>query len=170
MYLEELVKVRVVAFDKTGTLTVGKPRVHDVIAFNGRTANDVVTLAASVEQFSQHPLAQSIVDEAKQRGCALRPVTRFQSHIGQGVSAEVDGQILLVGSPEWCIASGSMETEPMNLRIDSLRMEGKTIAIIASDGVAFGIIAVRDGIRPNAIESPGRAAKGRNRAHRDAHG
>jgi Cd2+/Zn2+-exporting ATPase len=153
VYLEDLAKVRVVAFDKTGTLTIGKPKVHDVIALNGWTENEVVVLAASVEQFSQHPLAQAILDEAKLIGGTMSRATGFQSHTSQGVSAEINGKTYLIGSPEWCDASYSVDVKPHDFHINSLRKGGKTVAVIASEGVVFGIIAIRDAIKPNARES-----------------
>jgi Cd2+/Zn2+-exporting ATPase len=153
IHLEALARIRIVALDKTGTLTTGKARVSDILPHHGQIENHVLMLAASVERFSQHPLAHAISEEVRQRDLTLYDATEFESHTSQGVSAKVDGSRILVGSPNWFAVGLAVDLSPWESRISSLQREGKTVVLVGSDTDVFGIIAIRDGIRPNALES-----------------
>jgi len=153
IYLEELAKVKVVALDKTGTLTLGKPQVSDVVPLNQRTESEVLRLAASVERYSQHPLAKAITDEAEKRMIAYSKADGFQSLTSQGVAALVEGEKIYVGSPTFYAEVLKLNITPFRNRIDTLRKEGKTVVLVGNEGIIHGAIAIRDGIRPNAKET-----------------
>jgi Cd2+/Zn2+-exporting ATPase len=153
VYLEELAKVKVVALDKTGTLTLGKPQVSDVVSLNQLTESEVLKLAASVERYSQHPLAKAITDEAEKRMITLSNAEEFQSLTSQGVAALVDGKRIYVGSPAFCTQALALDITVFKNRIDTLQKEGKTVVLVGNERDIYGAIAIRDGIRPNAKET-----------------
>ena len=140
-YLEALGEVRVVAFDKTGTLTYGKPKVTDVLVFNGQPEAEVLRIAAAVEQRSQHPIARAIVEQGD--NLDLPEVTDFESITGKGVRARVGGTTYLVGKPE-LFPNGILDP------IDRLRHEGKTAVLVGTESEVIGAIAVADTVRKDA--------------------
>lgn len=145
-HLENLGRLKVVAFDKTGTLTSGKPMVTDVIALQG-DEKKLLVLAASLEQLSQHPLAQAIVSKARSANLETLEVTDFESLTGAGVRAKVEGRLSYVGKPELFKELGyDLPTG----QIERLRAEGKTVVLVASDASMQGLIGIRDEIRPHA--------------------
>lgn len=147
-HLEHLGVITIVAFDKTGTLTLGKPAVTDVVPV-GIDADDLLMNAASVEHFSQHPLAQAIVAAAGAKSLRLTEAADFQSITGGGARASVVGRTWVIGSPmlmhELGITLGDLPT-----RVAQLQAEGKTVVIVAREGCALGIIALQDQLRPEA--------------------
>jgi Cd2+/Zn2+-exporting ATPase len=152
MYLEELAKVKVVAVDKTGTLTRGEPEVTNVIAMDNEAMNhkQVLALATGLERRSQHPLAQAIVRHAEAQAVAPVEVTDFRSLTGAGVSAHLDGQAVYVGSPDFFRSQLGLALETEAETIRQLQSEGKTVVAVGSETTAWGLIAIRDNIRPNA--------------------
>ncbi len=147
--LELLHRARTVVFDKTGTLTVGRPVVTDVVPAPGFDADGLLAMAAAAEQGSEHPLGEAIVTEAKARGLALPPVSEFQAVPGQGVDALApDGRILL-GNARMMQARGLDVTglEPLARR---LAAEGKSVVYVAFAGLAQGLVAVADVLKPEA--------------------
>ncbi len=150
MYLEELGKIKAVAFDKTGTLTIGKPVVTEVIAFNG-DKDHVLKSAYSVERMSEHPLAQAIVEKARERNLTSYEITKFESFTGSGVKASVNGEVIYVGRPE-LFEELELNIEHIKSDIEKLTQDGKTVMLIGTLEKINGIIAVRDEIRPEATE------------------
>jgi Cu+-exporting ATPase len=147
--LELLHRVRAVVLDKTGTLTVGRPVVTDVIPAESATSDDLLALAASAEQGSEHPLGEAIVTRAKERGLAVVPVSEFRAVSGQGVDAlALDGRILL-GNARLMAARG-VDTEALDAHVARLAAEGKTAVYVAFGGQAQGVIAVADVLKPEA--------------------
>ena len=146
VYLENLGKIRAVAFDKTGTLTRGEPMVTDIIPITGDEKN-VLTLAYSVEKFNGHPLAQAIVRKAESLGIENLLSSDFVAMSGFGTKAVIDGRTIYVGKKDLFT---KLDVTPFDSKMEKLRKEGKTIILIGSDKVLFGIIAVRDEIRPVA--------------------
>jgi Cu+-exporting ATPase len=144
--LETAHRVDTVMFDKTGTLTRGKPQVTDVLPAQGFDRGAVLRLAASLEKGSEHPLAESILKEAE--GVTLAPVEGFAAVPGHGVSGVIDGQRVLLGNPKL------MERERIGISIvddvERLETEGKTVVVLAVDGVSVGIIAIADTIKNTA--------------------
>ncbi len=152
--LEVLHRVQVVVLDKTGTLTVGEPAVTDVIPAAGLEADAVLALAAAVEQGSEHPLGEAIVTEAKSRGLALPPVGDFQAVPGQGVEALADAGRVLLGNRR-LMAGRGIEVDTLEPRAHALAREGKSAVYIALAGEAYGLVAVADGLKPEAREAVG---------------
>jgi Cu+-exporting ATPase len=152
--LELLHRVRTVVLDKTGTLTVGRPVVTDVVPALGVSADEVLALGAAAEQGSEHPLGESIVARAKERGLALVPVSEFRAISGQGVDALApDGRILL-GNARMMAARG-IDIEGLAPHAGRLAAAGATAVYVAFAGRAQGVIAVADVLKP---EAPGAVA------------
>lgn len=152
IYLEQVGRVAAVAFDKTGTLTVGRPRVTDVIPLDGSSAREVLTLTASVEARSEHPLASAIVDEARHQDITLLPTKSFQSFAGRGARAALNGETYYVGSPQLFrnLAAPIEEIEP---EITRLQAEGKSAIVVGTAQRLIGLVAVADTIRPSSRET-----------------
>ena len=150
VHLEHLGRIRAVAFDKTGTLTVGRPEVTDVIGLTlDRT--ELLQKTASIEHYSQHPLAQAIVRAAKLHGVAIEPMTEFQSTTGGGATAILRGAEWIVGSPTF-LKERHVSLEAIQQSIDALRGTGATVVAVAAGGVPVGLLAIRDEVRPGARE------------------
>ncbi|EWG66054.1 MULTISPECIES: Zn(II)/Cd(II)/Pb(II) translocating P-type ATPase ZntA [unclassified Enterobacter] len=140
--LEQLSQVQQIAFDKTGTLTVGKPQVTGVYP-QDIGEDELLTLAAAVEQGSTHPLAQAIVREAQSRGLNIPPATAQRALVGSGIEATVDGKKVLI------VAAGKSSTP----EVEALEQTGQTVVSVMQDGVAKGMLALRDTLRDDAKEA-----------------
>lgn len=152
LFLERLKAVTCVVFDKTGTLTRGQPKVTDVIPLNGAAPQEVLKAAASVEHYSEHPLAQAIVQHARSQSIAAVPSESFQALTGAGASAKVDGRVLYVGNPDLFAARGA-ELSAIVSRVERLQEEGKTVVLVGDQQAVMGAIALRDEIRPEATKA-----------------
>ncbi len=141
--------LEVVVFDKTGTITKGEPSVHAVQPAVGSTDSDLLRLAAAVEAHSEHPLAESIRSSAVERGLTVPDVAAFQSHTGQGVQGEVDGQDVVLGKPEWLLARGVDLTELADA-IERLRLKGQTVVAVAAEDQAVGVLGISDTVKDDA--------------------
>ncbi|MDK2896055.1 MAG: Zn2+/Cd2+-exporting ATPase [Candidatus Atribacteria bacterium] len=147
VHLENLGKVKVVAFDKTGTLTAGKPVLTDIITLNG-TESEVLSLAYSVERFSEYPLARAIIEKAEGVGAKDLEATNFSAIAGYGAKAKIGDKIVYVGKQELFRRAGySSQSIPP---IENLTNEGKTVMFVGTEESIAGIIAIRDVIRPQA--------------------
>lgn len=143
--LETAHKVDTVVFDKTGTITEGKPYITDIVPA-GCSENELVALAASAEQVSEHPLGEAIVNGARERRCTLYEVESFNSLTGMGIKAEINGKAVLAGN------SALMKHEGVDIsaaadKAHQLAESGKTPMFIAKEGKLQGIIAVADVIK-----------------------
>ena len=150
--LERAYKIQVVVLDKTGTLTQGRPVVTDLVVTAGRTEEEVLRLAASAEQASEHPLGEAIVVAAKERGLELGEVTGFQALPGHGIQAQVNGTAFTLGNLSLMQERGS-GLNGLEAQAQELSQEGKTPMFAAMDGEVVGIIAVADSLRPEAQEA-----------------
>ena len=153
VHLEDLAKVRVVALDKTGTLTRGRPEVTDVVP--ARISLDkmrLLMLAAAVEVRSEHPLARAIVRAANAAGLELPAVEEFKSTTGRGASGRVEGQAVVVGSLR-VLEGVSRDQWTAENFAKALRDQGKSIVVVSVDDELMGVIALRDGLRPEAREA-----------------
>ena len=155
VHLENLGRVRVVAFDKTGTLTEGRPQLTDVVPAPGRTREEVLALAASVEQRSEHPLGKAIVRRADEEQLARAAAAEFTALAGLGARARIDGQLAVVGNPA-ALADDGVALGPLAAAADALQAQGKTVVGVAIDGTAVGLLALAD--RPRAEAAAGIAA------------
>ncbi|MEF2279409.1 heavy metal translocating P-type ATPase [Deinococcus sp. YIM 134068] len=147
--LEATAGVNTVIFDKTGTLTEGKPALTDLVPAPGVDETELLRLAASADQPSQHPLAEAIVRGAQEWGVTLSPAQDFDSIPGRGVQARVDGRRVLIGNRRLMdqegVSMGSSEAG-----VERLAGDGKTAMFVAVDGQLLGVVAVADRIRPSA--------------------
>ncbi|HEX2837374.1 MAG TPA: heavy metal translocating P-type ATPase [Phycisphaerales bacterium] len=151
--LETAHKLTAIVLDKTGTITHGKPAVTDVITALGGHLDEreLLQLAASAEQHSEHPLAAAIVREAAVRGLPLTEPMGFQAVVGHGVEASVDGRVVLVGKAALLEQRGIQST--LAERAAGLAAMGRTPMFVAVDGREAGIVAVADTIRPESKEA-----------------
>ena len=144
--LERFEKVDTLVVDKTGTLTEGKPRVVAAIAAQPFEEASLLSLAASVERSSEHPLAAAIVAAAQERGVALQKATDFNSVTGKGVSGRVGARQVLVGNAK-LIENARAAEDGLERRADDYRREGATVMYVTVDGRLAGILAVTDPIK-----------------------
>ncbi|MBI5464738.1 MAG: heavy metal translocating P-type ATPase, partial [Ignavibacteriales bacterium] len=141
--LERARRISTVVLDKTGTLTLGKPAVVDVIPLNQSTADELLTLAASAENKSEHPLARAIVDAAERRRLPLRECGSFVSNTGLGIEATVEGKRILVGRTSF-LAEHGINTVSADETAATLSMHGKSTVALAVDGMVAGVLALAD--------------------------
>ena len=148
--LEQASKVRAVIFDKTGTLTVGQPRVVDIVASDGVVSEaEFLRLVASVEQSSEHPIAQAIVNHAHDRQLRLANATGFEAIAGHGLRGMLEGRSVLSGNRK-LMRDHQVDLGDLASRGEALQGAGRTVVYTAIDGRAAGIIAVADALRPTA--------------------
>jgi len=145
--LQEIQKVQTVVFDKTGTLTEGKPVVTDVIG----DEREVLSLAASLEDVSQHPLAQAIVNRASELGISLYPVENFQALHGKGVTGIINSKQVLLGNAK--LLADLAIPHDYQERFELLEKEAKTVVFLSVDGELKGLIALQDVPKENAREA-----------------
>ncbi|WP_019905275.1 heavy metal translocating P-type ATPase [Methylobacterium sp. 77] len=150
--LQALRDAKVVAFDKTGTLTEGRPALTDLVAAQGFEADAVLRLAASLESRSEHPIARSIVEAARERGLTLLSPDRFEAVPGYGIEGEIGGQSIGVGARRHMQKLGIAVTD-LAEAADRMEAEGKSPLHIAIDGRLAGLVAVSDPIKPGAAEA-----------------
>ncbi len=150
--LEIMEKVDILIVDKTGTLTEGKPKLVAVQAEKGFTEDEILRLSASLERASEHPLAEAIVHGAEERGVELVMVNNFQSITGKGVTGEVDGHTVAVGSIK-LLESLGINTGHLPVEANKQHADGKTIMFVAIDGKAAGLIGVADPIKSSTAEA-----------------
>jgi Cu+-exporting ATPase len=151
--LELLEKVNLLVVDKTGTLTEGKPKLTAVISvLSGLSESELLCLAASVEQSSEHPLAAAIVTGSKERKVALEKAEQFQSIPGQGVTAMVAGRTVLLGNRKQLEEAG-VAVDDLSQKAEQLREQGQSVMLVAVDGLPAGLIGVADPIKPSTQEA-----------------
>jgi Cu2+-exporting ATPase len=153
--LEQASRIQAIIFDKTGTLTEGKPSVTDILPLPAGAANGVdparlLQLAAAAETDSEHPLARTIVAEARARGLEPLPHSQFQSVPGGGVQALVERETVFVGKPTLLAEHGIALSPADQARLTELQTQGKTVVVVGMTGAAMGLVAVADRIRPTS--------------------
>ena len=146
--LEGLGKITVVALDKTGTLTEGRPSVTAVIP-GKRSHQDVLSLAAALEQGSSHPLAIAILQKAKAEGVPIPPASDSEAIAGEGVLGSVGGERVFLGSPQAASKRAAISQEQQET-ISEFNRQGKTVSVALVDDTIAGFIAIRDEPRPDA--------------------
>ncbi|HEY4484428.1 MAG TPA: copper-translocating P-type ATPase [Candidatus Paceibacterota bacterium] len=148
--LENTSRINAIILDKTGTLTEGKPKVTDVAAFNNFSEHEVLRYEASLEIGSNHPLSKAIYEETKKRNALpLKPIENFESIAGYGLKARIAGKIVLAGK-EKLLQENGIATEPMREVLDRFAGEGKTLSLLAVDGIFAGVVAAADLSRLNS--------------------
>jgi Cu+-exporting ATPase len=149
--LETLEKVDTLVVDKTGTLTEGKPALTSVTAA-GRSEDEVLRLAASLERGSEHPLAAAIVAGAERRGLTLLPAVDFRSVTGKGVTGRVDGRNVALGNQR-LLEDLKVPLDGLGERAETLRSDGQTVMFVAVDGRIAGLVGVADPIKASTPEA-----------------
>ena len=149
--LEKMGKVDTIAFDKTGTLTYGRLEVSDVIPFDSSlTEKELLTVTASAEAKSEHPLGKAIVARAKDQNLPLTESEDFKMAAGQGISAKISGRSLFCGNEKYLMEQGVSIGEQVHSTLEKLRTEGKASILVAEKDTCLGVIALSDVLRPEA--------------------
>lgn len=147
--LEVTHKIQTIVLDKTGTITVGAPAVTDIIALDSFDENDIHSMAASVEQLSEHPLGEAVVNSAKEKGIKIFQADHFKAFPGHGVEAQVNGTEIIIGNLKLMHVRG-IAFDPVKDAMIKLADEGKTPMIVSFDRKIAGIIAVADPIKEDS--------------------
>ena len=151
--LERIQAVRAILLDKTGTITKGKPELTDVVTLEDKQTDEVLRLAASAEQGSEHPLASAIVEGARARGLALSaPPEYVTAIVGRGLEATVEGQAVLVGTRR-LLTERSIAYDVLEGQLAALEQQGKTSMLVAIDGEVAGLVAVADTVKVGSREA-----------------
>lgn len=150
--LESAYKIQTVMFDKTGTITEGRPALTDLFTYNGWSDEAVLSLAASAENGSEHPLGEAITEAARQRGLKISEFSDFEAIPGQGLRAVIGGQNALLGN-ERLMTAQSVDINDSEISSISAHFaaEGKTPLYVAHDGKLVGITAVADPVKPSSV-------------------
>ncbi len=149
VFLEAMGRLKAIAFDKTRTLTHGKPIVTDVIPFGNTTRDELLSCAAGVELFSEHPLAQSVVEAAKKAKLNLHKVEKFESVVGKGAKADClicYDKHHCIGKLEFILEEHTVPQEALD-KIEALQQQGKTVIVVSTHKEVEGLIALQDEIR-----------------------
>jgi Cu+-exporting ATPase len=144
--LERMEKVDTLVVDKTGTLTEGKPKVTAIVPAAGLLESEILTLAASLERSSEHPLAAAIVTAAQDRGASIQEPTDFASVTGKGVTGKIGGRFVALGNAK-LVADLGIALGDLEHKADELRSDGATALFLAVDGKPGGVIAIADPIK-----------------------
>jgi P-type Cu+ transporter len=150
--IESLRRIDTLVVDKTGTLTVGKPAFHSIVPASGFADDEVLRIAASLDQGSEHPLADAIVAEARRRKFPLSKAVDFSSTTGIGVRGTVDGKAVALGNTMLMMETGA-DAFALHDRAEALRTEGATVVFLAVDGRLAGLLAVADPIKESTPEA-----------------
>jgi P-type Cu+ transporter len=153
--LERMEKIDTLVVDKTGTLTEGKPKLVAIVPAAGFEESEILRLAASVEQASEHPLADAIVRAAKERSLSLGKVEDFDSPTGKGAIGKVDGKRIALGNARY-LASIGIQSGTLDAESERLRADGATVINIAVDGKVAGLFAIADPVKastPDALKA-----------------
>ena len=150
--LETAHKIKTVVFDKTGTITKGKPVLTDLIAYGKYNENELLKIAASVENDSEHPLAEAIVNEAKEKNIEIKPYEKFRAMPGYGIRATFEGKEVQIGNRK-LMKNRKINVEISQKNYDILSNEGKTPMYISIDDELAGLVAVADVIKETSKEA-----------------
>ena len=154
--LEAACKVKAVVFDKTGTLTKGKPEVTDVVSAGLTDEDEIITISASLEKLSEHPLAEAIVKYAEEESISLDEVKDFQAIPGHGVEGVIGRNKYYLGNRKLLtdiVGLPESATEKIERKIRKLEDNGKTVMILASSKEVLGLVAVADTIKETTVEA-----------------
>lgn len=152
--LEKAHKIDVVVLDKTGTITKGEPQVTDIVSASKYSEDQLLQLVASAEARSEHPLGESILLYAKQKGFSLKPVKSFENIPGRGIKAEIDGSNIMIGNFKM-VEENKVKVGQLSKIADELSEAGKTVMFVTVDKIIAGIIAVADTIKPTSKQAVG---------------
>ncbi len=150
--LETIPAVDTIVFDKTGTLTIGRPTITDITVIGEFSENDVLGLVAAVERNSEHPLAEAIVYEARERGIEISPSKDFSYTSGKGVSASINGEMIHVGSNQFMENLG-IDFSNMDSQILMLQQQGKTTVYAAKGDEQLAILGISDKLKASSVQA-----------------
>ncbi len=151
--LEQAAQLDAIVLDKTGTLTLGKPEVTDIISLRKACGDeiDLLKMAASAEQGSEHPVGRAILKAAREKNIDPFEFSDFKAHGGSGVEANIGGRMVAVGRPDWFSSERGVDISAASGNIDKLQQEGKTVMLVVFDeGLLCGLIAVSDTLKPES--------------------
>ncbi len=149
--LEKMGKVNTIAFDKTGTLTYGRLEVSDIISFHKNISeSELLSLTASAEAKSEHPLGKAIVAHAREKGIVLKDSDSFQMQSGKGICAEVSGRRLYLGNEKYILQCGMTIPKNVENELEKLRVQGKASIIVDDGNSCLGMLALSDVLKPEA--------------------
>jgi Cu+-exporting ATPase len=152
-YLEALAKVDAIVMDKTGTVTMGDPVVTDIKGFAEHDDKEIISCAAGVERYSEHPLAKAIIKKAMEMGTVVPEPNEYRIVPGMGIEAVINGKKILLGSREMLKISDITPPEEIERYINQKEEEGKTALLLSHDNLVCGVICVADIIREGSIEA-----------------
>ena len=150
--LEVMETIDTLLVDKTGTLTEGKPKLTTIEPVSPLSADELLTLASSLERGSEHPLAAAIVNEAETKKLKIEPATNFQAHSGLGVSGEMANRSVSLGNKKM-MEEGKVDLGALAERAEALRQAGQTVVFVSVDGKCAGILGVSDPVKGSSKEA-----------------
>lgn len=150
--IQRLKEITILALDKTGTITHGRPKVTEVESIEGVDPKALLTWAAAVSLFSEHPLSHAILDKAKQDRCDVLPAGDFDAVPGKGARATVDGTVVLVGKPDYLREAG-VNIQSIEHVLYRMQREARTVAAVARGGKAIGVIGIADTLKPESVRA-----------------
>lgn len=150
-FLEKAGAINAIAFDKTGTLTEGKPKVSEIEAI-GISENELISIAYTLEDYSTHPIAKTIVEYAKENGVQAKSGELFKNIVGKGVQATINEEVYYAGNVK-LFEEMNIPLNRIKSKVDHIQSQGKTIVIIGTDQGIQGIISVADGIRSTTVKA-----------------
>jgi len=151
--IQLLTEVTHIVFDKTGTITEGKPKVTGVEVFDEVSENELIMLAASVENLSEHPISRAIVDYAAEKNIEQNDVEGFKSYAGKGVSGTIDNKNVVVGNIRLMEEQDIRVPAEKKEKAESLESEGNTVVYVAADQTILALISVADTLKPDSVEA-----------------
>jgi Cu+-exporting ATPase len=149
-YVEKARKLSIVVFDKTGTLTKGEPSVTDIKTFNNFAYEKVLMFAGSAEKGSEHPLAEAILKKAKSEKLSLKNSDNFEAMPGRGIQCSVDNKKVLLGNRK-LMQEQNVSIAEVERELSALEAQGKTVMILAIDGIVAGVVAAMDTLKDSAV-------------------
>jgi len=149
-HLEHLGIIDIIAFDKTGTLTYGKPRITDIVAFEGDEPT-LLSIASGLEEYSSHPLAKAVVQYAQQENVSMAKAEQTEALFGSGVQGKIANKRWYLGNPKLFKEMG-VKLESIDEQISRLQTEGKTVVLLGDEQKVHGLLAIQDTIRENATD------------------
>lgn len=149
-YLEKMEAIRAVAFDKTGTLTHGRPAITDILSFSCLDQTEILTIAAAIERYSEHPIAKAIVQKANSFNTPT--IMNFKALVGKGVQADIDGRTVYIGSLRLFEEIG-LSLESIEQQLVYLENQGKTVMVLGTKETLYGAIAVADTLREDSFNA-----------------
>jgi Cd2+/Zn2+-exporting ATPase len=150
-YLEAIATLDSFAFDKTGTLTEGQPVVRQLVAAEGVNESELLEVAAALESTSRHPLAEAVVNHARETGVKFEPAVKSSTFHGRGVEGIVDGQPCWIGKPAWAAERAQLPADVERI-LERMQQEGLSVMVTGSDRRVLGVLGMADQVRPEVKE------------------